>query len=251
MKSLTEFRDRRVGGPLRFAFSGRHATRETTSGPLQDHRAILRVVVAGRHHRLAVPQRLDQQLAVDRQVQCLADALVGHAGAARVVDDEVGIGQHDRACPDRGIARQGVELAFPAAHPFNPLGLLRLAIATQAQGLPNRYVCETLFKHVWTGGADAADAARLQAVTALLAPDRDPGDDSVKAQLKAHGDTAIAQGVFGVPSFEVDCKVFWGLDALPMLRAYLEGDAWFADNEADKRWNAVQAIPSGIPSRTA
>ena len=147
--------------------------------------------------------------------------------------------------------RQGVELAFPAMHPFNPLGLLRLAIATQAQGLPNRYVCETLFKHVWTGGADAADAARLQSVTALLAPGREPGEDSVKAQLKAHSDEAIAQGVFGVPSFEVDGKVFWGLDALPMLRAYLEGDAWFADNDADKRWNAVQAIPSGIPSRTA
>jgi 2-hydroxychromene-2-carboxylate isomerase len=146
--------------------------------------------------------------------------------------------------------RQGVELAFPATHPFNPLGLLRLAVATQAQGLPNRYVCETLFKHVWTGGADASNAERLHHVTALLSPRRAVGDDSVKAQLKAHSEDAIAQGVFGVPSFEVEGKVFWGLDALPMLRAYLEGDPWFADSDADKRWNAVHAIPSGIPSRT-
>jgi len=147
--------------------------------------------------------------------------------------------------------RQGAELAFPAVHPFNPLGLLRLAVATQAQGLPNRYVCETVFKHVWTGGADAADAARLQALTSALAPAREPGDDSVKAQLKAHSDEAIAQGVFGVPSFVVDGRVFWGLDALPMLRACLEGDAFFTDSEADRRWNTADATPSGIPLRTA
>ena len=146
--------------------------------------------------------------------------------------------------------RQGLELTFPAAHPFNPLGLLRLAIATQPEGLPNRYVCETLFKHVWTGGADAAAVQRLQEVTALLAPERDAGDDSVKAQLKAHSDDAIALGVFGVPSFEVDGKVFWGLDALPMLRAYLEGEAWFTGDGAEVRWNAARSIPSGIPLRT-
>jgi 2-hydroxychromene-2-carboxylate isomerase len=146
--------------------------------------------------------------------------------------------------------RQGAELAFPAVHPFNPLGLLRLAVATQAQGLPNRYVCETVFKHVWTGGADAADAARLQALTSALAPAREPGDDSVKAQLKAHSDEAIAQGVFGVPSFVVDGRVFWGLDALPMLRACLEEDAFFTDSEADRRWNTADATPSGIPLRT-
>ncbi len=49
----------------------------------------------------------------------------------------------------------------PAAHPFNPLALLRLAVACDAHGTPNRYVCETIFRHVWQGGADVADAQRL------------------------------------------------------------------------------------------
>ena len=141
--------------------------------------------------------------------------------------------------------QQGVALDFPALHPFNPLGLLRLAIATGHDGLPNRYVCETLFKHVWQGGADAADPARLQALTDALAPARAPADDSVKAQLKQHSDDAIAARVFGVPSFEVDGRVFWGLDALPMLRAYLEGDSWFTS----AAWDGVNAIPSAIPLR--
>lgn len=147
--------------------------------------------------------------------------------------------------------RNGVALDFPAVHPFNPLGLLRLAVATDAQGQPNRYVCETLFRHVWVGGADAGDAQRLAALAQDLAPVQDPGSDAVKAQLKAHADEAIAREVFGVPSFEVDGKVFWGLDALPMLRAYLEGHASLVGSEADTRWNRVQGWPSGIPLRSA
>ncbi|WP_395669841.1 2-hydroxychromene-2-carboxylate isomerase [Rhodoferax sp.] len=121
--------------------------------------------------------------------------------------------------------RDGIPLQFPAQHPFNPLGLLRLAVASDPAGLPNRYVCETLFRHVWVGGADAASEERLHLLTELLAPARDPRSAEVKAQLQAHGAAAIAQGVFGVPTFVVDGQVFWGQDALPMLRSYIEGDA--------------------------
>jgi 2-hydroxychromene-2-carboxylate isomerase len=137
---------------------------------------------------------------------------------------------------------KGHALDMPAAHPFNPLGLLRLAVATDRNGQPNRYVCETLFKHVWQGGADAADANRLAAIAQQLAPARDPGDEPVKAQLRTHAEEAIAKGVFGVPAFEVDGKVFWGLDALPMLRAYLQGGAWFDG----PRWESARAVGAGI-----
>ena len=139
--------------------------------------------------------------------------------------------------------QQGLVLEMPAVHPFNPLALLRLAVAMQAQGNPNRYVCETLFKHVWEGGLDAADPVRLARLVEQLAPKRAGDDESVKNQLRDHADQAIAAGVFGVPAIEVDDKVFWGLDSLPMLRNYLDGDPWFSD----ARWNSVSALPSGIP----
>src|SRR5450830_278579 len=132
---------------------------------------------------------------------------------------------------------QGIELRLPASHPFNPLALLRLAVACNAQGLPNRYVCETLFKHVWQGGAEAADAQRLQGVEQQLAPARAVAGDEVKAKLKAHTDEAIAAGVFGVPTLAVDDKLFWGSDALPILRHYLAGDAWF-----DNGWRAAAGV---------
>jgi len=116
----------------------------------------------------------------------------------------------------------GIELQMPASHPFNPLPLLRLALACGSQGTSNRYVAETIFRHVWRGGADAGDPARLQALTAGLAPARDPASAEVKAELKTNTDEAVALGLFGVPSLVVDRKVFWGFDALPMLRGSLE-----------------------------
>lgn len=136
---------------------------------------------------------------------------------------------------------QGVDLQLPARHPFNPLALLRLAVACDAQGAPNRYVCETVFRHVWQGGLDATDPVRLAALTEQLDPQRAVDSDEVKAQLKANTDEAIARGVFGVPTLVVDDKVFWGLDALPTLQAYLSGDPWF-----DREWDAVASVAQGI-----
>ena len=138
--------------------------------------------------------------------------------------------------------QQGCALRLPAAHPFNPLSLLRLALACDADGQPSRYVCEQVFRHVWCSGEDAADAQRLQSLTAQLQPVRDLAAPEVKQALQGNTDEAIAQGVFGVPSFVVDGKVFWGQDALPMLRAYLLGDAWFDGPD----WNAVQHTTVGV-----
>jgi 2-hydroxychromene-2-carboxylate isomerase len=137
----------------------------------------------------------------------------------------------------------GVDIHMPAEHPFNPLVLLRLATACDAQGLPNRHVCETVFRHVWIGGASALDPQRLQALQLQLAPAREPDEASVKLQLKIHTEEAIAAGVFGVPSFAVDDLVFWGLDALPMLRAYLLGDEWFAPGAT---WERAPQVSVGI-----
>lgn len=119
--------------------------------------------------------------------------------------------------------QQGLALQMPASHPFNPLPLLRLALACG----PNRRVVEALMKYVWVGGGEVADATRLAALTSALAPPCDPGSVAVKQALHAATDTAIAHGVFGVPSFELDSRLFWGLDALPLLRAAVQGEPWF------------------------
>ena len=135
-------------------------------------------------------------------------------------------------------AQHGIRLEAPAVHPFNPLPLLRLALACG----PNRRVVEALFQHVWQGGADAACPERLAALRARLAPTLDPDGAEVKTALRTHTEAAIAAGVFGVPSFELEGRGLWGLDALPMLRDALLGGAWFAGPD----WDAAGQPRPGV-----
>ncbi len=134
--------------------------------------------------------------------------------------------------------QHGIEIAMPASHPYNPLAHLRLALSTSDDGRVSRLVAETVFRHVWRGGLEAADPARLAALTAQLQPRRDAGSDESKALLQRNTADAVALGVFGTPAYAVDGRLFWGFDGLAMLRAYLAGDAWFDGPqwaEADQR----------------
>ena len=134
-----------------------------------------------------------------------------------------------------------INMQTPAAHPFNPLALLRLAVACGTGGQPNRYVVETLFRHVWCSGKDAEDALRTTALIESLKPLLDPNSAEVKTLLKAVTESAIQAGVFGVPTFKVDDKLFFGLDSLPMLAANLKKDVWFENT----KWDEHALLPQG------
>ena len=134
-----------------------------------------------------------------------------------------------------------IQLDAPASHPFNPLPLLRMAAAcADENGFINRFTTQTVFHHVWHGGADAADATRLPTLQEQL--QHQIKDNDPKEVLRANTDKAIAAGVFGVPLLEVDGKHFWGQDALPMLAGYLRRDAWFATSA----WDDVAKVGAGV-----
>ena len=84
-----------------------------------------------------------------------------------------------------------------------------------------------------TAAKSTAQAAITQAISQR---------PQAKQQLRTHTDAAIAAGVFGVPTFEVDGRLFWGQDALPMLRAYLDGDTWFESGA----WEAASRVGAGV-----
>ena len=138
--------------------------------------------------------------------------------------------------------QQGCTLHLPSRHPFNPLALLRLAVATNPGGSPTREVCQQLFEYVWTGGGEPEDLARLEGLRSALTPAIDPNSELTKHQLREATDAAIAAGVFGVPTFAVDGKDFWGQDALPMLRDYLVRGRWFQSGA----WEDCAALPVGV-----
>jgi len=142
--------------------------------------------------------------------------------------------------------QHGVQLDVPAQHPFNPLALLRLAMACTPTGrTPNRRVCERLFHHAWRGAEDANDLLRLQALRETVSPLRDPAGNDVKQALKDATAQAASRGVFGVPTIEVEGRLFWGLDSLTMVAAYLRGDAWFDG----PLWDAAGKMPHGVQRR--
>jgi 2-hydroxychromene-2-carboxylate isomerase len=139
-------------------------------------------------------------------------------------------------------AQLGVPLQTPAMHPFNPLALQRLVLACG----PNRRTVEAVMRHVWRGdGAAADDPARLVALTEQLAPVGDPNGAEVKQQLRDLTADAAARGVFGVPTFELEQRQFWGHDALEMLAGALRGDPWFAG----PAWDREGAARPGVQRR--
>lgn len=180
-----------------------------------------------------LPQVLEGISHVVEYRPVLFAALLGHWGQLGPAEVEP-----KRAWTFRHVhwlaAQHGIRLDMPAAHPFNPLPLLRLALASSPDLAPNRRVVEALFAHVWHGGGDAADPARLAALQAMLKPAHDPADAAIKARLRANTEAAIAAGVFGVPTIEFDGRLFWGLDGLAMLRDALAGGTWFAGNAWDE-----------------
>ena len=116
--------------------------------------------------------------------------------------------------------RDGVVFRPPTPHPFNPLALLRLLVASvPAGGHPSRRAVELAYRHVWArDGGDANDPAALKSLADAIAPVRDPASPEVKVELQTRTAHAAADGVFGVPTFRLDgAPLFWGTDSMAML----------------------------------
>ena len=133
-------------------------------------------------------------------------------------------------------AELGIPFRFPAAHPFNPLHHLRLALACGS----TPEAVKRIFESIWMSGANAndpGDFARLCEELHVTADDL----ARVKDDLRRSTDEAAARGVFGVPSFVVDGEVFWGADSISFLTAFL-ADPSVVRNDEMRR---VDTLPSG------
>ena len=77
----------------------------------------------------------------------------------------------------------------------------------------------------------------------LGAPDAESliSAQTVKDELRANGDQAIARGVFGVPTFAIDGELFWGFDATGMVSDYLTDRQWFDSTEMTRIGNLPAA----------
>lgn len=133
-----------------------------------------------------------------------------------------------------------IPFRWPAAHPFNPLPVLRLAIAREC----DPQVVDTLFQHIWGQPQDVVDFASLEAISAIEGfgtAAEETADPAVKEQLQRITDQAIDRGVFGVPTIILQERLFWGVDMTDMVISYLDNPALF-DNDEYRR---VEQLPVG------
>ena len=123
-----------------------------------------------------------------------------------------------------------IPLKFPAAHPFNPLPLLRLAIAADCEPEAVRRI----FRFVWRDGRLGDLPIEWVELTAGLGlPDATAriASAEVKDALRRNTDDAIARGVFGVPTLAVGDELFWGVDATAMAADYVANGCRYTDPE--------------------
>ena len=140
----------------------------------------------------------------------------------------------------------GIPLKFPPEHPFNPLALLRLAIACDCR--PE--AVQRIFRFVWRDGRLPdlpIEWAELTHDLGLDDADARIADPAVKQALRANTDEAIARGVFGVPTLAIGDELFWGADATGMALDYLAAGARYADPE----YARVAALPEGATREAA
>jgi 2-hydroxychromene-2-carboxylate isomerase len=149
----------------------------------------------------------------------------GHKGPAEIEPKRLYTWKH----VTRLAHELGVPLQPPPAHPFNPLLALRVASLPQPEDQRVRVV-DLLFALTWSRGEGVTDPAVLvRELEALGLPGAamvaEAGTPEAKARVRAQTDHALARGVFGVPSLEVERtgEIFWGQDAIPHVERHLAG----------------------------
>ncbi len=137
--------------------------------------------------------------------------------------------------------RMQIPFKMPPEHPFNPLRLLRLAIACDCA--PE--AVQRIFRFVWADGRLPdlpIEWAELVSELGVADAEARIAAPAVKAELRRNTDEAIERGIFGVPTLMVGDELFWGADATAMAADYIAAGSRWTDPEIAR----VSALPLGV-----
>ena len=123
------------------------------------------------------------------------------------------------------MARHGLAYDPHPGYPLRPSRALRTCVYAAEQGCADAFV-QGVMRGYWFEKKDISDLAVLQAMADAAGLGPRPiadivGDERYKAAVAANTVDAVARGVFGVPTFLFDGKLFFGSDRMDLLDAAL------------------------------
>jgi len=139
--------------------------------------------------------------------------------------------------------RQGTPMRMPAAHPFNPIPLLRMGCVVG----DDLDAVRRLFRFVWSEGGDPGDPDQLLSLAQALgiAGAEAWNAPEIKTRLRRNGEKAIVSGVFGVPTLVCDAGAFWGQDSIEMVIECARTPGLFASGD----YAALASLPEAAIRR--
>lgn len=121
--------------------------------------------------------------------------------------------------------RYGVPFNHNPYFIINTLPLMRGALVAERRGELERY-SEAMFLAIWRDALDMGGPAVIGEALARGGFDAKAyfagtQEQAIKDELKARTDAAVARGVFGLPTFFVGDKMWWGQDRLEWVKEAL------------------------------
>ena len=117
--------------------------------------------------------------------------------------------------------KYNIEFKFNSHFPIITLDLMRCVLVAEKKNFDQNFV-NKFFDAIWKDGLNLNDKIIVDKLLRNL--DINPEtflmesiEPSIKDELKNRTDAAYNKGIFGVPSFIVNNKIFWGQDRLEFV----------------------------------
>ena len=117
--------------------------------------------------------------------------------------------------------KNNIEFKFNSYFPIKTLDLMRCVLVAQKKGFAQNFI-NKVFDAIWKDGLNLNDNIIIEKLLKNL--DINPKiflmeavDPKIKNELKKITEDASKKGIFGLPSFIVNNKIFWGQDRLEFV----------------------------------
>ncbi len=129
---------------------------------------------------------------------------------------------------NRWAAFHQLPFRMPDQFPIKTSRALRGALVARRHGLEEAYL-DAIFHAYWEeNDPSIADYDGLRRVAEGLGMDprqfeNQCEQEEIRAELVNETDRALAEGIFGAPTFVIDGEIYWGKDRFEFIEAHLAG----------------------------